>query len=122
MRSLFSSLKQQRDQDRRARRYRELIRQEAIIGGKLFGPIAPGARREFFCLDENTWVWHEEWTDASGKRHAVTTRFDIRPHGIFKAQDGQAYRPLDAQEAQHFYKAVKLYNKKVDAELYKIGR
>lgn len=118
MRWVLSSFKQQREQDRRARRYRELIRQEAVIGGKLFGPVAPGGRREFFCLDEHTWVWHEEWVDAAGKRHAITTRFDVRPQGIFKAQDGQAYRPLEPTEAQHFYKAVKLYNKKVDAELF----
>lgn len=119
MRSLFHSLKQQREQDKRARRYRELIRQEAVLGGQLFGPVSAGGRREFFCLDEHTWVWHEEWVDAKGVRHAVTTRFDVRPHGIFKAQDGQPYQPLSVQEAKHFYQAVKLYNKKVGTDIYK---
>jgi hypothetical protein len=118
--SLLNSLRSQRTQDKRARRYRELIRREAVIGGKLLGPVAPGGRREFFCLDRYTWVWHEEWTDAQGQHHAVTTRYDVRPHGIFKAQDGQPYQPLSQEEAKNFYQTVKLYNKSVDAELYSI--
>jgi len=118
MRSLFASFREQREQDRRARRYRELIRREAAIGGKLFGPIPAGGRREFFCLDENTWVWHEEWTDSAGKQHAITTRYDVRPQGIFKAQDGQPYRPLTSVEAQNLKQAAILYNEKVRLAVY----
>ncbi|HEX7963823.1 MAG TPA: hypothetical protein VF466_04520 [Candidatus Saccharimonadales bacterium] len=103
--------------ERRARRYRDLIRQEAAIGGKLFGPIPENGRREFFCLDRHTWVWHEEWDDAQG-HHAVTTRYDVRPQGIFKAQDGQPYQPVSIQEGRRLYKAVDLYNEAVKAELY----
>src|SRR5512133_2571915 len=102
-----------RQQDRNARRYRDLIRKEAKIGGELFGPIAPNARREFFCLDEFTWVWHEEWIDENGKNRAITTRYDIRPNGILKAQDGHPYHYIGKEEAASFYKAVKLYNKRV---------
>ncbi|HSX33621.1 MAG TPA: hypothetical protein VLF91_04775 [Candidatus Saccharimonadales bacterium] len=104
--------------DRRAQQYRDLIRREAKIGGQLFGPIPEGGRREFFCLNATTWVWHEEWVDANGVRRAVTTRYDIRPHGIYKAQDGQPYVPLAGDEARHFLKAAKLYNKRVQAEMY----
>ncbi|HSX35670.1 MAG TPA: hypothetical protein VLH84_01910 [Patescibacteria group bacterium] len=104
--------------ERRARQYRTLIRREAKIGGTLFGPIQPGGRREFFCLDEYTWIWHEEWVDPNGTRHAVTTRYDVRENGVFKAQDGQPYTPLIGDEARHFLKAVQLYNKRVQAELY----
>ncbi len=121
IRKLFSAVNSQRRSDRRAREYRDLIRQEAAIGGLLFGPIPTGGRREFFCLDPSTWVWHEEWTDAKGVHHAVTTRYDVRPNGVFKAQDGQPYRPLAGQEAIHFYEAAKLYNKRVKAELYGIA-
>jgi hypothetical protein len=118
MLNIFGAMKAQRDEDRRAREYREIIRREAVIGGKLFGPVAKGGRREFFCLDEHTWVWHEEWTDQNGQHHAVTTRYDVRPHGIFKAQDGQPYRPLSEQEARHFYKAVILYDRAVSSEIF----
>lgn len=116
--NLLGAIKGQRDEERRAQRYRDLIRREAAIGGKLFGPVPKGGRREFFCLDEHTWVWHEEWVDENKQHHTVTTRYDVRPHGIFKAQDGQPYRPLTPQEAKHLYKAVKLYEKAVEKEVF----
>ncbi len=108
----------QRDEQRRAQRYRDLIRREAAIGGQLFGPIPKNGRREFFCLDEHTWVWHEEWTDDQGKYRAVTTRYDVRPQGVFKAQDGQPYRPLSRDEALHLRQAAILYNEKVRVAVY----
>ena len=106
------------DSDSRVEVYRNLIRREAKIGGELFGPVAPGGRREFFCLDENTWVWHEEWTDQGGLRHAVTTRYDVRPNGILKAQDKRPYQYIGYDEAKRFYQAVMLYNQQVNATLY----
>lgn len=115
---LFGGFLAQRNEERDARRYRDLIRREAKIGGELFGPIAPGGRREFFCLDEYTWVWHEEWVDQNGQHHAITTRYDVRPQGILKAQDGQPYHYISREEARSFYKAAKLYNKRVRLELY----
>ena len=115
---LFAGITNQRTADRRARKYRDLIRREATIGGKLFGEIPKNGRREFFCLDEYTWVWHEEWLDVNGQHHAVTTRYDVRPNGVFKAQDGQPYQPLTAQEAVRLRKAVLMYNQQVKAELY----
>lgn len=100
---------------RRAEAYRNLIREEAKIGGQLFGPIPAGHRREFFCLDEHTWVWHEEWTDRNSIRHAITTRYDVRPNGIIKAQDGQPYQPLGRDEAIRLYNATKLYKQSIHA-------
>jgi hypothetical protein len=99
----------------RARAYREAISEEAKIGGSLFGPVPEGGRREFFCLDEHTWVWHEEWTDGNSMRHARTTRYDVRPQGILKAQDGQPYQPLSRDETQHLLYAAYRYNQLVDA-------
>jgi hypothetical protein len=98
---------QQRDDD-------ELIRYEAQIGGQLFGALPKGHRREFFCLDEHTWVWHEEWTDENGKRQVVTTRYDVRPSGILKAQ-GSQYQPLSTQETINLYQAIELYEQQVGA-------
>jgi len=112
--SLLNSMKgQQRSEERRARRQRELIRQEAKIGGELFGPVPQGVRREFFCLDEFTWVWHEEWLDEHGNRQSLTTRYDIRPNGVLKAQDGQPYRYVTIDEAKHLYKAAELYLRRI---------
>jgi hypothetical protein len=101
--------------DRQAEIESSLIRAEAKIGGELFGPIPTGHRREFFCLDEHTWVWHEEWL-ANGQRQIVTTRYDVRPNGILKLQGGQTYQNLSKQEARNLYRATVLYRKRVYAE------
>lgn len=94
--------------------HREILHQSAKLGGTVFGPIPKGVRREFFCLDPHTWVWHEEWTDEKKVHHARTTRYDIRPHGIFKAQDGMQYQPVGREEAMNLYYAVDAYTKTVD--------
>lgn len=119
--SLLTKVLQQHRDERSARLYRELLTRQAEIGGKLFGEIKPDCRREFFCLDRHTWIWHEEWVDERQVRHIVTTRYDIRPNGIFKAQDNQPYQQLSDVEVMHFCKAIKAYNKKVAAELYGIA-
>lgn len=110
MSGIFGTHKPQQDDERQARYYRELIRKAAKMGGELFGPIPEGVRREFFCLNERTWVWHEEWVDKDGKQRIVTTRYDIRPNGVLKAQDGQPYRYVEMEEARRLYKAARMYN------------
>lgn len=98
-----------------------IIRYEGRIGGQLFGPVPPKVHREFFCLDERTWVWHEEWSDKLGRRKSVTTRYEVRPNGIFKTQGNAAYRRLSDEELLNFYNAVKLYGKKVIPELERLA-
>lgn len=98
---------------------RELIRREAEIGGRLFGPVPKGHHRQFFCLDQHTWVWYEEWI-KDGKRQTVTTRYEVRPSGILKAQDGQGYRRLSGAEARNLYRATELYRQQVGAEYQRI--
>ncbi len=115
---LVKSVSQQRRAERSAELYRNLIRHEARLGGEVFGPVAPGGRREFFCLDEHTWVWHEEWLDKTGKRKIRTTRYDVRPTGILKVQDGKGYQRLSKQELLNFAQAVEQYGERVNKELY----
>src|SRR3989344_2929017 len=115
---MLNTVMAQREEERRAELYRNLIRHEAKIGGQLFGPVPKGHRREFFCLDRHTWIWHEEWVDNSGVRRTKTTRYDIRPDGILKAQDGHHYQQVSPQEARHLYDAAKLYKDRVHAEIY----
>ncbi|HEX7368512.1 MAG TPA: hypothetical protein VF261_02550 [Candidatus Saccharimonadales bacterium] len=117
MKNFLSGLKAQKDQQRRAEINKSLIHYEAKLGGELFGPVAEGGRREFFCLDEHTWVWHEEWIDgATGQRRALTTRYDVRPSGILKSQGGNSYQRLSPTEAKNFYRVVELYDQKVRGE------
>lgn len=114
---LVNNVVSQRKAERRAELYRNLIRHEAKIGGELFGPVRPGGRREFFCLDERTWVWHEEWIDEQGQRRTKTTRYDVRPDTILKSQHGH-YQEVGLQEAERLADAAKLYQNRVHAELY----
>jgi len=100
-----------------AEAYRRAIRETAKVGGRVFGPIPTGTRREFFCLDERTWVWHEEWKGENGKQHIRTTRYDIRPQGFFKAQNNQPYQPLTLHEAQNFLAAINRFAEMVNAEM-----
>lgn len=114
LKSLISS---KTEDDKLAEAYRRTIRESAKVGGSIFGPIPEGIRREFFCLDERTWVWHEEWKDEQAKTHIRTTRYDIRPHGIFKAQNGQPYRPVTYKEGHRLIGAMRRYNELVNVEL-----
>lgn len=115
---LFKNIASNNQEQRRAELYRNLIRHEAQIGGTLFGPVPNGGKREFFCLDERTWVWHEEWMDESGQYHSKNIRYDVRPNGILKTQDGGSYQNVSDEEAQHLREAVILYTQKVQNQLY----
>jgi len=106
-----------RQEDRQTKLMNALINYEAKIGGQLFGPIPSDRRREFFCLDEYTWVWHEEWKDATGNPQVMTTRFLVRPSGIVKSQNGQPYVMLSPAEEQNFFSAVDMYKQRVMPEL-----
>lgn len=97
---------------------RNLIRRETEIGATLFGPVPKGGRREFFCLDETTWIWHEEWTDNNGQKQIRNTRYDFRPTGILKAQNGQGYQMVSLEEARHLEAAIKTYVARVKKEIY----
>lgn len=105
-------------QDREAKLYRNLMRHEARIGGLVFGPIPAGRRREFFCLDEHTWVWHEEWTGDNGEHKVITTRYDVRPSGLLKSQNGSHYQRVSNHEALRLLKATRLYQQKINQEIY----
>lgn len=118
---VFRHAKARKTAQRKADLNRALFHYEARLGGELFGPIPKGSRREFFCLDPHTWVWHEEWKDKDGKHHAVTTRYDVRPNGVVKSQGNNTYQALSRQEAENFYKAVQLYGRRVGEALEHIA-
>lgn len=117
---LLNGLSAASAQKKRDQLKNSLIRYEAKLGGELFGPVPAGHERQFFCLDERTWVWYEAWTDAAG-HHATTTRYVVRPrNGVVKTTgDGNYYR-LSADEASHLYQAIDAYQKKVHTAYDKI--
>lgn len=98
---------------------RGLIEMESQIGSQLFGPVPAGHRRDFFCLDENTWVWHEEWVDENtGQKRSSTTRYEIHNNGILKAQDGINYRFIEGEELVNLTYAINLYYEQVMRGVY----
>lgn len=97
---------------------RELISQESKIGAQLFGPVPAGHRREFFCLDDTNWIWHEAWKDEKGADTETTVRYEINQHGILKVQEGARYSYLEGQELSNFVEAVKAYHEQVIRTIY----
>ena len=113
----FKNLSAQKRQASKDDMYRSFLRFEAKIGGQLFGEIPKGHRREFFCLDERTWVWHEEWLEE-GQLKTRTTRYDVRPDGVLKAQDGQVYQKVSLSEIRNLHLAALQYKKRINSEIY----
>jgi hypothetical protein len=107
-------------QERHAIIKRKLMRHEAKIGGKLFGPVPKGRQRQFFCLDEHTWIWYESWTDQNGQHRSLTTRYEVRPDGILKLQDGHGYQRLSQTETQNLNRAAQLYVERIKAEYQRL--
>lgn len=98
---------------------RELIQLESEIGGRLFGEIPAGHRREFFNLDTKTWIWHEEWIDEAGKKQQLTTRYEVTDKGILKAQAGPRYTYIEGQELENLQVATQLYHEQVVRAIYR---
>lgn len=99
---------------------RDLIHMEAEIGSKLFGPVSQGRRREFFCLDEVTWIWHEEWVDDHRRLQTATTRYEVQEKGILKVQEGARYSYVEGDELRHLVAAIQMYYERVMRQIYKI--
>lgn len=98
---------------------RELLKLESKLGSMLFGKVPEGNRREFFCLDESTWIWHEEWRDEKGVNRQSTTRYEVRPNGILKVTEGPRYLFIEGEELDNFDKATRLYYERTSREIYK---
>lgn len=97
---------------------RQLIELETEAGRTVFGPVPHGHRREFFCLDDHTWVWYEEWVDENKKKQSMTTRYEVHTNGILKAQNGVAYKFIEGEELQNLALATKLYYERVMRGVY----
>ncbi|HJP81081.1 MAG TPA: hypothetical protein VJ841_01635 [Candidatus Saccharimonadales bacterium] len=99
---------------------RELLQLESEIGARLFGEIPKGHRREFFCLDANTWIWHEEWTDPQTKKpQQTTTRYEVSDKGVLKVLEGPRYSYLEGAELENLAMATQLYYEQTARQIYK---
>ena len=99
---------------------RELIQLESQIGVEIFGDRPKHVRRrEFFNLDEKTWIWHEEFVDKKGVVQELTTKYEIQDKGVLKVQPNYTYSYLEGAELQNFIVAVKEYYERVARQLYR---
>lgn len=104
----------------RRKKLNDLIAQESRIGATLFGELPASHSREFFCLDESTWVWQDSWVDeVSGKHKKQTVRYELRDNGILKSVNGQDYAWVNDDEASNLAHAAVLYHQYVVDKLYK---
>jgi hypothetical protein len=98
---------------------RELIQMESEIGSKLFGEVPDGHRREFFCLDPKTWIWHEESKGKNGKIERRTIRYEVHANGILKVQEGARYSFIEGAELDNLVAATAMYYEQVARGVYK---
>lgn len=103
---------------KKLRSERELIQLESHVGRELFGPVPKGHRREFFCLDEKTCIWYEEYKDADGQTVSSTTRYEIQGDKVLKAQEGARYSYLEGTELDNLLRAIGLYYERVMRKVY----
>jgi len=114
--SILPKFSPRNDAQKRAASERQLIRFESQFGRNIFGPIPKETSRDFFCLDANTWVWHEEWQDENGQNQVTSTRYVIRPDGAIKSRNGQAYQRVEEEESRNLYLAANKYISLAQAE------
>ena len=72
---------------RREALYRKTMRENAVMGGKLFGPIPKGHRRanSFVNLDRSSWSGMREMAGQRRQNHVGDHSVDVRPQGILKS-------------------------------------
>lgn len=111
--------KQKEDRPLKKLTERELLQLESEIGSKLFGDISVGHRREFFCLDETTWIWYEESMNPKTKKiDRMTIRYEVHENGVLKVQEGARYSFIEGEELANLVAATKMYYEQVARNVY----
>ena len=100
---------------------RDLINLESRVGSTIFGAVPKGHRREFFNLDPDTWIWHEEWVDDNGDMKRHTVRYEVSERGVLKVLPGLKYSILKGSELENFRAATVEYLKRVSKQVYSVG-
>ena len=97
---------------------REMIAKEAVVGATVLGQAPAGHTRQFFCLDNHTWIWNEQWIDTHGKQRSHQVQYDVRPDVILKRINGGSPLKLGDQELINFDQAVSRYYHEVATKVY----
>lgn len=116
--ALQSMLPHQQLAYRRAAHERSLINREAMVGAGLLGAVPTGHKRQFFCLDAHTWVWHETWRDDKRKICNMTVQYEITKQGVLKRVNGSTHSLVKGQELRNLEAAVRAYYPAVAQQVY----
>lgn len=98
----------------------DLMRREALVGKTVFGPIPKGRDREFFRIDNHTWIWQENWKDE-GKSFSITTKYVVRNRDVVKSVNGGNYEKVPIAEASRLDRAIQTYVKRVGRQVYGVA-
>ena len=117
---LVKSLSLKRNKSKQRLTLRDLIEQESVIGGKLFGERGPNERIKFYNLDLQNWYFYQEITDKYKKSQSVTMHYEVHPNMILRATLGseKLFEPMVGDERDNFIKATELYHKHVMKQVY----
>lgn len=101
---------------------KQLKAKESEIGAKIFGPIRPNERREFFNDNQRSWFFHQEITDLTGAVSSVTLHYEIHPNGILRVSSKEDVHNefIKGQELDNFIAATEIYYGRVMREIYGI--
>ncbi len=99
---------------------KELKTRESEIGARIFGPLKPNERREFFNDNERSWFFHQELTDQTGKVHSVTLHYEVHPKGVLRisSQPHVKNEFISGQELENFLSATDIYYERVMNQVY----
>lgn len=104
---------------KRAQRKQQLLRQESKVGGSLLGNIPAGHQRDFFCIDQYTWVWTEQWNDPQTKQpQRMVVRYEFQPNAVLKYVNDQPRGHVVGKELANLVKAMKAYAPAVATQVY----
>jgi len=99
---------------------KKLKAMESEIGAKIFGPIAPNERREFFNDNQRSWFFHQEIVDKSGFTQSVTLHYEVHPNGILRISSREDTKNefISGQELDNFMAAIQMYYERVMKQIY----
>lgn len=98
---------------------KQLIQTESQIGGAIFGQVPAGVKRDFFCIDERTWVWSDSWTEQDGTIGGFQIKYELQDgEKVLKFVDGQARGYIKGQELDNLLTAINTYHDRVLSQLY----
>ncbi len=97
----------------------QLLQKEGALGGKIFGELRPDQSRTFFCLNETTWIWSDNWFDRNERRATnQTVHYQVQKLGVTKITQGISSAFIEGDEFKNFFNAVTIYHRLVRRQVY----